>query len=47
MEILRLDLDHYEERRLRHITPDFAPGLIGCHHFDALDGWCVIDVRHR
>ncbi len=45
MEIVRLDLDHYEERRLRHITPDFAPGLIGCHHFDALDGWFVIDVR--
>lgn len=45
MEIVRLDLDHYEERRLRHITPDFAPGLGGCHHFDALDGWFVIDVR--
>ncbi len=45
MEILRLDLEHYEERRLRHITPDFAPGLSGTHHFDALDGWFVIDVR--
>ena len=45
MEIVRLDLDHYEERRARHITPDFAPGLIGCHHFDAADGWFVIDVR--
>lgn len=45
MEITQLDLDHYEERRLRHITPDFAPGLIGCHHFDAAEGWFVIDVR--
>lgn len=45
MEITALDLDHYEERRLRHITPDFAPGLIGCHHFDAVDGVFVIDVR--
>lgn len=46
MEIVRLDIDHYEERRMRHITPDFMPGLMGCHHFDALDGWCVMDVRH-
>ncbi|WP_102110343.1 glucosamine inositolphosphorylceramide transferase family protein, partial [Oceaniglobus roseus] len=46
MEILRLDLDHYEERRVRHVRPDFAPGLIGCHHFDASDGWFVIDVRY-
>lgn len=45
MEITRLDLDHYEERRLRHISPDFLPGLIGCHHFDAVDGVFVIDVR--
>lgn len=45
MEITRLDLDHYEERRLRHITPDFAPGLSGCHHLDVADGWFVIDVR--
>jgi hypothetical protein len=45
MEITRLDLEHYEERRVRHITPGFAPGVIGCHHFDAVDGWVVIDVR--
>ncbi|MEO8243083.1 MAG: hypothetical protein ABI832_12295 [bacterium] len=45
MEIVHLDLDHYEERRVRHITADFTPGLIGCHHFDALDGWFMIDVR--
>jgi hypothetical protein len=45
MEITRLDLDHYEELRVRHITPGFAPGLMGCHHFDAVDGWVVMDVR--
>lgn len=47
MEIVRLDLDHYEERRQRHIAPDFAPGLTGCHHFDAAAGWFVIDARRR
>lgn len=45
MEITRLDLEHYEEQRVRHITPDFAPGLTGCHHFDAAEGWVVMDVR--
>ena len=46
MEIVQLDLDHYEERRVRHIKPDFAPDLMGCHHFDVVDGCFVIDVRH-
>ena len=46
MEIVQLDLDHYEERRVRHIRPDFAPDLMGCHHFDVVDGCFVIDVRH-
>lgn len=45
MEITRLDLNHYEERRVRHITPGFEPGLTGCHHCDAVDGWVVMDVR--
>jgi hypothetical protein len=45
MAIEQLDIDHYRERRIRHITPDFAPGLIGCHHFDTAGGQFVIDVR--
>lgn len=45
MEITRLSATEYEERPLRHVGPEFAPGLIGCHHVDALAGRVVIDVR--
>lgn len=45
MEIEKLDLQHYSERRVRHVTPDFLPGLIGCHQFDAAGGLFVIDIR--
>ncbi|MBL4767568.1 MAG: hypothetical protein JKY94_07610 [Rhodobacteraceae bacterium] len=45
MEIEELDLLHYHESRIRHITPDFMPGLIGCHQFDAAGGLFVIDTR--
>ena len=45
MEIEALDIEQYRERRVRHITPDFVPGLIGCHHFDATHGLFVIDTR--
>jgi len=45
MEIDELGPDRYGERCVRHITPDFRPGLIGCHHFDAADGRFVMDVR--
>jgi len=53
MEIETLDIDHYRERRVRHITPDFAQDfakdsnlrLIGCHHVDATQGLFVIDTR--
>jgi len=46
MAIDRLDIDDYAEHRIRHITPDFAPGLIGCHHMDSASGRVIIDVRH-
>lgn len=46
MQVDALTPQEYREHRLRHITPDFAPGLIGCHHMDTSDGWFVIDVRH-
>lgn len=45
MEIEQLDLDTYRERCIRTITPDFKPGLMGCHHFDAAGGRYVIDAR--
>ncbi|WP_258158474.1 hypothetical protein [Rhizobium sp. TH2] len=45
MEIDRLNLDAYEERCARTIVPDFKPGLMGCHHFDATGGRFVIDAR--
>ncbi len=46
MQIDRLDIDDYAEHRIRHIIPDFAPGLIGCHHMDSASGRVIIDVRH-
>ncbi|MGE0408055.1 MAG: hypothetical protein AB7P23_02195 [Amphiplicatus sp.] len=51
MEIESLSLDDYRERAVRRIAPDFAEGLIGCHHLDAVgDGvsarW-VLDARKR
>ncbi|WP_112322090.1 glucosamine inositolphosphorylceramide transferase family protein [Oceanibium sediminis] len=45
MEITRLDETGYEERLARTIAPDFRPGLIGCHHFDAAGQTWVIDAR--
>lgn len=45
MEIEQMDLDTYRERCIRTITPDFKPGLMGCHHFDAGGGRYVIDAR--
>ncbi|WP_133169971.1 glucosamine inositolphosphorylceramide transferase family protein [Shimia abyssi] len=46
MEITELTLEAYSERRLRHVTPEQIPGVIGCHHADFADGWFVVDVRH-
>lgn len=45
MEIDALDLETYREHCVRVIRPDFKPGLIGCHHFDACGGRFVIDAR--
>lgn len=45
LEIDRLTADDYAEHRTRHVTPGFAPGLIGCHHFDCAGGRWVMDVR--
>lgn len=47
MQITKLNAAEYAERRIRHLLPDFAPGLIGCHHIDSCAGRVVIDVRHR
>ena len=45
MEIETLSLQDYREHRVRHVTPDFLPGLIGTHQFDAAGGTFVIDTR--
>ncbi|MFK0164984.1 hypothetical protein [Rhizobium sp. NPDC090279] len=45
MEIEKLTLDDYCERRIRTITPAFKAGLHGCHHFDATDGRYILDAR--
>ncbi|RDC70984.1 hypothetical protein DLJ49_16960 [Rhodovulum sp. 12E13] len=47
MEITRLDMAGYAERRVRHVRPGFRPGVIGCHHLDFAGGRVVIDVRYR
>ena len=47
MEIARLDMDGYAERRVRHITGDFDDGIMACHHMDAAAGRFVMDVRRR
>ncbi|WP_159949164.1 hypothetical protein [Rhizobium sp. 18065] len=44
MEIEQLDLDSFQERCVRTITPDFSPGLVACHHLDAAGGRYVIDA---
>ncbi|MEE4118225.1 MAG: hypothetical protein V2I65_04350 [Paracoccaceae bacterium] len=47
MEITRLDMAGYDERRVRHVRPGFRPGVIGCHHMDFAGGRVVIDARYR
>jgi hypothetical protein len=47
MEITRIDREGYAERLVRRTAPDFAPGLIGCHHFDSANGVFVFDARRR
>lgn len=44
MEIEQLDLQIYRERCVRSIEPDFAPGILACHHFDAASGRYIIDA---
>lgn len=47
MEIRSLSLDEYDEVETRAITPDFEPGISGCHHLDVRNGRYVIDVRKK
>lgn len=47
MEIEALDMDRYQEKLVRHITPRQVPGTIGIHHIDVLDGQVIFDVRKR
>ncbi len=45
MEITALSDTDYAERRLRHLSPDALPGVMGLHHMDAAGGRTVIDLR--
>jgi hypothetical protein len=45
MEVTELSLEVYRERCIRTIEPDFKPGLVGCHHFDAAGGRYILDAR--
>jgi len=47
MEVEELDLDTYRERCIRRIDPDFAAGIIACHHLDALNGRYIIDAMFK
>ena len=47
MRIDRLDLQNYSETPVRQISPDFKPGLVGCHHMDFLGDRFVIDACRR
>lgn len=44
MEVEELNLTTYRERCIRKINPDFAPGIIACHHMDAASGRFIIDA---
>ena len=44
MEVEELDLETYSERCVRTIKPDFAPGIVACHHMDASNGRYIIDA---
>jgi hypothetical protein len=45
MEIRQLSLDEYEETAVKRFSPDFEPGIIGCHHLDIRSGRVIMDVR--
>lgn len=47
MEVEELNLDTYCERCIRRIDPDFAAGIIACHHLDALNGRYIIDAMFK
>ncbi|MFN3720123.1 MAG: hypothetical protein ACK4UW_14600 [Rhizobium rhizophilum] len=44
MEVEEMDLHTYRERCVRTIEPDFYPGIVACHHMDALGGRYIIDA---
>lgn len=44
MEIETLSLTSYSEKVVRSISPDFEPGLIGCHHIDMRAGRVIMDA---
>lgn len=52
-EVLRLDPDHYEERVIGRLDPDWAPGLRGCHTYarcgtlEIVDGKVLVPSRSQ
>jgi hypothetical protein len=44
-EILRLDTEHYQERLVREVRPDWEEGIRGNHHLDWHKGMLVMDAQ--
>ena len=44
MEVTALTLDHYQETIAYTAEPNFRPGIVGTHHFDAVSDTFIIDV---
>ena len=44
-EVIRLDPDHYEERVIGRLDPDWAPGLRGCHTYARCGTLEVVDGK--
>ena len=44
-EVLELTPEHYRERTLSRLVPDWAPGLEACHTYSSAAGIEVVDAR--
>jgi hypothetical protein len=43
-QIIRLDGEHYAERLVHRVRPDWEPGIIGNHHLDWNEGLMAMDA---
>ena len=44
-EVTRMDANHYEERSVRDVRPDWEEGIRAVHHLDWRDGMLVMDTQ--